>query len=289
MKKIFLLAVIILCGEIFAQDASAPKSLLTQRNVKLFADNLFCQRDFLRSIAEYENYLKYCNDDTVKFKIALSYSYMQKYSEAAAKFKLIDKTSNYYQDAYYEYYKNEFLDGNYEVFKTFFTKDTVTQFSDTGGIKKLSYASLLMQDDKINISEKDFLSAFNSEEQPYAGKFYLEKTNPGYKKPLKAALLSAIVPGLGKIYAGELGDGIFSFTLWGLSEYLAVSNIKHKHWARALIFSGTSALFYFSSIYGSAAQAQIYNAKVDFNFNVDFKSFLSSVNYFLPKEPDFCK
>ncbi len=41
-------------------------------NIKLFADYLFCDHDYLRAIDEYEKYLKFSDEDTVRFKIAIA-------------------------------------------------------------------------------------------------------------------------------------------------------------------------------------------------------------------------
>jgi hypothetical protein len=54
------------------------------------------------------------------------------------------------------------------------------------------------------------------------------------------------------------------------------------------LFSGLAAGFYLGNIYGSVASAQIFNAKVDFNFLNDLTEFLLSKNYFI-NEIDFCK
>ena len=51
---------------------------------------------------------------------------------------------------------------------------------------------------------------------------------------------------------------------------------------------GFAAFFYTGNIYGSVAAAQIFNARIDFEFQNGLKIFLEQENYFLP-EYDFCK
>ena len=100
--------------------------------------------------------------------------------------------------------------------------------------------------------------------------------------------MSALIPGSGKIYAGEIGDGIIAAIATGLCGYLAYDNFKAKHNFRGWLFGGLSAFFYAGNIYGSAASAQIYNAGIQFDFVNDVKIYLNKKNYFTP-EYEFCK
>ena len=74
----------------------------------------------------------------------------------------------------------------------------------------------------------------------------------------------------------------------GLLAFLAYDNFRADHEARAWIFTGLGAFFYAGNIYGSIASAQIFNAKIDFDFNEGLRLFLEKENYFLPQY-DFCK
>jgi len=74
----------------------------------------------------------------------------------------------------------------------------------------------------------------------------------------------------------------------GLFAFLAYDNFQAEHTTRAWIFTGLGAFFYAGNIYGSIASAQIFNAKIDFDFSNGLKLFLDQQNYFLP-EYDFCK
>ena len=100
---------------------------------------------------------------------------------------------------------------------------------------------------------------------------------------MTAAILSALIPGAGKIYTGEIGDGITSLIVTALTTCLAITNFKADHKFRGWLFSGLAAFFYAGNIYGSAASAQIYKARIQFNFDKDVKLFFEQRNYFLPK------
>ena len=89
------------------------------------------------------------------------------------------------------------------------------------------------------------------------------------KSPLLAASLSAIIPGLGKVYAGNLGEGISSFLITGsLMAATAENWIKGgaTNW-KTVLFGSISALFYFGNIYGSAVTVNV--ARNQFNKDKD--------------------
>ena len=105
---------------------------------------------------------------------------------------------------------------------------------------------------------------------------------PKGKNPVKAAWLSTIIPGAGKIYTEDYGDGITAFLFVGVLTYLAVDNFNADHDFRGYLFSALSAYFYAGNIYGSYSSAQIFNVKYRTSIDNDIKKFLESVNYFQP-------
>lgn len=81
------------------------------------------------------------------------------------------------------------------------------------------------------------------------------------KKPWLAAAASAIVPGLGKIYAGRVGEGIEAFLLTGIS-----GAITAEHWIKdgprdwkTIAAGAITAALYIGNIYGSYVSVSIYN------------------------------
>lgn len=84
------------------------------------------------------------------------------------------------------------------------------------------------------------------------------------KSPFVAAAASAIVPGLGKIYAGELGEGLSSLLVTG-----AMAAITAENWSRngftnwkTLLFGSLAAAFYIGNIYGNYVSVSIHNNDV---------------------------
>lgn len=280
--KIFIIQIII-STVVLAQsvDFNSPE------NIKLFADYLFCDRDYLRAIDEYEKYSNFFDNDTIRFKIALAFSSMDEHTNALKNFNKLSEASQLYQLS------------QIEELKSFFKLKLFPQLSSkVSEIHNLKSEYSLNADKILNFSyllnnysipsEKLFLEPFNDQEKPIVQNFYLRKTNPDYKSEILAGIYSAIIPGLGKIYTENYSDGITAFLITGIFSYLAYTNFEHKHLTRAWIFTAASAGFYAGNIYGSVASAQIFNVKVNFDFINDVNSFIEAKNYFIP-EYDFCK
>ena len=81
------------------------------------------------------------------------------------------------------------------------------------------------------------------------------------KKQAVAVALSAIVPGLGKAYARQYGDAVFSFavtsSLAALTAYTVYSEgaLSWKPW----VYGASAGIFYSANLYGSAQAATRYN------------------------------
>lgn len=268
---------------LFALSQSTSFEFHSPENIKKFADNLFCEGDYLRAIEQFELINEKLDDDTVKFKIMLGYSELGFFSESNEIFKGINDKSIFYPDAYLLSFKNQLISEPGLI-----SASSINSFNSLQlkSFNKLNAISMLYGDE-FNISRENFISPFDGDEQNSISTFYNYKVEPPYKSPALAGTLSAIIPGSGKIYVGEWGDGITSLLATGLLAFLAYDNFRTDHTTRAWIFTGLGAFFYAGNIYGSIASAQIFNARIDFEFNNGLKLFLKEQNYFLP-EYDFC-
>jgi TM2 domain-containing membrane protein YozV len=79
------------------------------------------------------------------------------------------------------------------------------------------------------------------------------------KSPLLAGALSAVVPGLGRVYIGRWPDGLLSFLLVGTTGALAAQGFydEGRGSVRGWILTGVAALLYAGNIYGSAVGAVV--------------------------------
>ncbi len=91
---------------------------------------------------------------------------------------------------------------------------------------------------------------------------------PRNRSPWVAALASAVVPGLGKIYAGNVGEGVASFLLVG-----AMAGLTAESWVKAggpdnwrtILYGTMGGLLYVGNIFGSAASVKIYYQEFETN------------------------
>ncbi len=195
-------------------------------NIKKFADHLFCERDYLRANLEYQKLENIVDDDTLNFKIALGYLYINNYSNSIQKFSNITTASTFRDDAKLQELKAHFLTENYTAFRSFYLESyssKINNYESNG--KKLFNFSYLFTDDDLPPSEK-FLNPFNKGEKEKATYFYNWKNEPPDKNPTLAGIMSAVIPGSGKMYVGEWGDGIMALVTTGLFAFLAYDNFR---------------------------------------------------------------
>ena len=257
-------------------------------NIRLFADHLYCEKDYLRAIFEFDRLLEMQINDTLLFKTGLSFSYIEDYLSAAGRFDSVPPTSPLYDPSKMEWLKAKFLLRDYQGFQFAYKNEFVSvnnKYQNEG--KKLFNFSYLFTGEPLPSREK-FLLPFKTNEKEKASRFYDWKSNPPYKSSTVAGIMSAIIPGSGKVYVGDVSDGIVAFLVTGIFVFLAYDNFQAGHKTRAWIFTGAAALFYGGNVYGSIAAAQVHNAKITFEFNESLNIYLKKNNYFTP-EFDFCK
>lgn len=282
--KLFFLSVFLISFISFPQDSSSAgiPDLHSPMNIKKFGDFLFCERDYLRSIGEYNKFLEVYPDDTLEFKIGLALLRMRKYDDAAEYFMRTKKTSSFYNESESEYYKALMQSGKFDRLREEYKKS-----SGSEEVLRLNHLSYLYSSD-IPVPQEEFLKHFPGYAKEIIKSLYIWKKDPPLKSELTAVLLSAILPGAGKFYIREYGDGIAAFAATVLFGYLSYNNFNAGHKFRGWIFAGISAFFYAGNIYGSAAGVPVYNAKLYFDFYKDLNFYLDEQNYFI-KEYDFCK
>src|ERR1035437_1649190 len=277
MKNIPLpfLFFILLQNLLYPQDVN----LYSAENRRQFADYLYCQKDYLRAINEYEEIPGLGSNDTIRFKVGLAYLKMGHYDSASTSFSQIGVNSYFFNYAKMEFFKSQFLLGNY---------DTLDRSTDNYlPVIQLNTFRYLF-DHKYLPSKSIVLSPFEGNDKRLVSDFYDRKSNPPYKSEFTSILLSTIIPGGGKIYTEEYSDGIIAFLVTSLMGYISYTDFKADHKFRGWLFAGLTAFFYGGNIYGSAASAQIYNAQVNFRLDSDMKLFLNEKDYFVP-DYEFCK
>ncbi len=194
----------------------------SSENIRKFADHLFCEGDYLRAIEQYKFIQNQFVNDTIEFNILFAYSELGLYQESQDFFEGVNAESIFYPDAYLLSLKNELIT------ETKFMNDSNIKSFNSSQMKsfsKLNTISMLYADE-ISITREKFILPFDEDEQNSVSSFYDYKIEPPYKNPTLAGILSAIVPGSGKMYVGEWGDGITAFLATGLLAFLAYDNFQ---------------------------------------------------------------
>ena len=280
--KIIFALLFVLIVETMAQDFFSSDNRLR------FGNYLFCDGDYIRAVDEFEAHLKKNDNDTVRFKLAYSLARLERYNEAGSHYNLLSSNSSLMREAKLEYLKTFYFSGTFSELRDLRSSPNYSKSAVALEAGKLTHLSYLYPNEVLPDSTI-FFEPFNQREKKELLKFYLRKQSPGYKSEVTAALFSAVIPGLGKVYTERYTEGLTSFLLTGLMTFLSINNFNADHDFRGWLFAGLAAYFYAGNIYGSAASAQIYNAGIRFNFENDLKIFLNNNNHFMPKYDFLCE
>ena len=199
--------------------ASLPQSTSfdfhSPQNIKKFADYLFCEGDYLRAVEEYTLVKNFFCNDTINFKISLGYSKLSLHNQVFESYS----NENYFtfrEDAQMLYLKNLFLVDS-SAFHTDLSNNSFPLEMDLAVTDYfLKLRSVYFIETRSNeIKKEDLLKPFNLTTKEGSRIFIDLSENPDYKSPALAGILSAVIPGSGKMYVGEWGDGITGLLIPG--------------------------------------------------------------------------
>ncbi len=111
--------------------------------------------------------------------------------------------------------------------------------------------------------------AFMAAEERKLGEYYSRLESRRYPSPALAGIMSAAVPGLGRIYAGKTAEGIAGFLYVG-AMVLTTWDFYNRLGPRNGFFISSAAItgvFYIGNILGSATAARRTN--IEFNYEMD--------------------
>ncbi len=278
IKTIFkLLIAFLMASSLIAQT----NNLFSPQNRLKFADQLYKEKDFLRALGEYKEYLKSIDNDTVRFKFSNSFFRIGRYEEAAQNFKTLFTSSTLSEESKFLFYQSNFFQNNFERFRDLYEQKLLIPTAFKQHIDQLNSITYFLE--RRNLPPvNNLINPFPDSVQSKLYSFYQMIKNPHKKDPLLAGALSAIIPGAGKVYTQNYSDAAITFAATLLSGYLAISSFENDQAFKGWLFTAATAFFYGGGIYGSAVSAQQFNAKIQFNLDSDIKFFFQSRNYFLP-------
>lgn len=269
LGSVSILLVLILTIPAGAQDYFAPHNILK------FADYLYRQGDYSRSAAEYQRYLITVGaDDSVFYSAALAYKKARNLTAAETYFSEIPREFRGSPLLSRAYLQMGFLwvvqDARHRI--AFFRKVRLAELNPVStrqalqtifGVPFLIHYQFARANTYYRLLNTP---GFSPQEIPFVRKFKTlaaEGAKIKKKNPWTAGFLSAIVPGLGRFYAGRPGDGLYSMLFIGLSGFSAYRGFSRQgiHSGRGWILGGLTSALYLGNVYGSYLSAKIMNQK----------------------------
>jgi len=257
---------------------SFQENYFTPENILRFAEHLYEEGDYLRAAGEFQRYL-FCfnmlppNTDLIFYKIGICYRLGNDFKKSIDYFQKIIENypqSFYQNDSFYQIGYSYFLMGKY--------RESISFLNDHLPQVRLNPKRLKMQQlIGLNyIYQRQWSKAteffYSLEENAKNNSFtasLMSFAKQGERLPRKSAflagLLSAVVPGAGKIYCYRATDGLFSLLTIGLTGWQAYEGFRKDgvNSVKGWIYGTISAFFYLGNIYGSVVAVNIYNQQLE--------------------------
>lgn len=256
-KKLLILFIIIYSTKAFSQD------LYNFENTKKFAEYLAKSGQYDLATREFERLTFMSPDnDTLKTSLLSMYRRSGKYDEALIRGKqLYPELTTMSATSAVEYGRTLLLKSEYKSAKNFWESNLKLSSADK---TILSATSDILQDNYKSANE--ILQTVKPEEHRLAANYKdlaEQAMSIKRKSPAVAGIMSAIIPGTGRMYVKDWKDGIVSLFFVGTMAFQSVrgfnkSGVKST---RGWIYGGIGFGFYLGNIYGSVVSAKGYNKK----------------------------
>jgi len=252
-------------------------NLLAQYSTKQrfdFIHHLVKSNDFKEALIELSYLDGKTNSDSLYYLKGWSLYSLKQLTNSANNFKKVSKNSSFYHKSHFFAAYNYTHTQNYEDAKKILSGiETNSKFLQLKNFESSGIALLERNFDiyeNTHLSTEAILPALQTEVENL-NKLYssIKKRKP--KKMWLAGLMSAIIPGSGKMYAGRTGEGIASLLMvgstglvtWENHRKLGIKNFK------TILFGSIFTIFYVGNIYGSVFSVKISNE--EFNHEMDQK------------------
>ncbi|MCX6272257.1 MAG: hypothetical protein NTU44_13785 [Bacteroidetes bacterium] len=238
----------------------------------LFNRNEHADALFLLNRLNNNALLSHSTQDTLNYLLGWSH-YNLKNLDSSSFFlmKVTGQSPFYLKSGFFAAYDELFL-GNKEKAKEILSGIRVPElYRDSVGSLVAELCSLELAG--ISLLERDF-SGFEKQSASFSGSYYTlmneQKNMKDYariiqafrkKSMWKAGLMSAIIPGSGKIYAGKKGEGIVAFLIVTSLGLVTYENFRKDGPldVKTLFFGGVCSLYYIGNIWGSAYAPRRHN------------------------------
>lgn len=243
--------------------AAAQENLFDYANTLKFANFLRTSGQYAFSAEEYERlFFHYPHDSLVAVELARTYRAAGLCDKSRIFFETVRTREFFNTGPFLKEYLHYAL--QCDLHKESYFKYTAGLPKEEKSFYELGYFWMSKNKKEAfayNRNHLDILKEQYPDLHSLTTKFESEK----YKKPALAALMSAILPGSGKAYAGRWEDGLISFLFVGTNAYAAYRafNKKGVESANGWIFGSIAFSFYSANIWGSAKAAGNYNKNLE--------------------------
>ncbi len=232
-----------------------------------FSNHLIQLKDYNNAIETLKTLLSDTVDrssfDSICFLIARSYFYQKNFDSSVVYFNNISQNASFYHAAnYYSSLSYSYLSDYENAEKTLFkTNQTDTNFIQLYYLNRAGI-SLFKRDvekglENINKFSKNWYPVV--EQQENMSLLYQDISKFKKKSPFIAGALSAIIPGLGKIYNNRLGEGVSAFLITTTMGLVAFENFRKDGIKdpKTILFGSIFSVFYIGNIWGSALSVKL--------------------------------
>jgi len=255
LKKALLIWLLFLCSiELFAQETNLFDSV----NTRKYARYLITAHQYKQAAEEFER-LYFLSNENANYLPSLLYS-LRKSNQEIAVVQRFQNTSLLNDQAFKEYLfcilKQEKPNSVIDLLnqRTNLDSNTRNTLLATTYIEQYKWKEANRMYSKIKCADKEKITTLiNAAEMA-------KKKNPAL-----AATLSAVVPGLGKLYTGNKKDALMSFIFVGVNAFQSYRyfNKKGIKSVGAWVFGSLATGFYLGNIYGSYKAALHKNKKIN--------------------------
>jgi hypothetical protein len=252
-------------------------NLLAQYSTKQrfeFAHHLIKSNDFDEALIELNLLENKTSSDSLYYLKGWSLYSLKQLDNSAYNLQKVKPESSFYHKSHFFAAYNYAHTQNYNEAKQVLNQIESNQ--KLVQLKNFESSGIALLERNLNtyetsrIKTTDILPALQTE-VVNLNKLYASIKNRKPKKMWLAGLMSAIVPGSGKIYAGKTGEGIASMLMvtstglvtWENHRKLGIKNFK------TILFGSIFTIFYVGNIYGSVFSVKISNE--EFNHEMDQK------------------
>jgi hypothetical protein len=246
-KLLHILIIIFLSASVSAQD------IYDLTHSKKYANYLYLSQEYSLAAKEFERITFLDRNDTLaRLQLLHCYRILKEYKTGLYRGRQIIRSyDNPPEYLAFEYGRLLILNDSVQELAEFLNQNS----SLPANAKEiLSIGGMLYTGDyhKASLSLEE-MSDMSSPFMPDYQKIITAYDNFTFRKPATGMLLSALVPGLGKVYSGDWKDAIIAMLFTGTSAWQAYRGF-HKNGVQSAygwIFGGLTAGFYIGNIYGS--------------------------------------